>query len=202
MIRLIEIYMHRSTFINLSGTLELYPMRKLEITSGEAAYISVMSALIYIATSIAVPMPRPLGIWHFGDIMTFTTGILFGPVVSLFASAIGPALFDVWNPLHGSIYVVYAPATLVIRGFMGWILGSLRSAFRTKPHASEILAMAVAITEKNIGYFLYDYYLYGPVAYLDLVTFFPMDALYVVLTVPLIAALRRLLGRMYIVPIT
>jgi uncharacterized membrane protein len=78
----------------------------LKITSKEAAYISVMAALIYVATSIAIPMPKPLGIWHFGDIMTFITGILFGPVVGLFASAIGPTLFDIWNPLHGSGYVV------------------------------------------------------------------------------------------------
>ncbi|MBS7623792.1 ECF transporter S component [Candidatus Bathyarchaeota archaeon] len=175
-------------------------MRKLKITSREAAYISVMAASIYVATSIAVPMPRPLGIWHFGDVITFITGILFGPIVALLASAIGPTLFDVWNPLHGSSYIVYAPATLVIRGFMGWILGSLRGVFRGKPRSSEILAMVAAVTEKNIGYFLYDYYLYGPVAYLDLVTFFPMDALYIILTVPLLTALRRLLGRMYIVP--
>ena len=66
----------------------------LKITSKEAAYISVMAALIYVATSIAIPMPKPLGIWHFGDMMTFITGILFGPVVALFASAISVLLQD------------------------------------------------------------------------------------------------------------
>lgn len=176
-------------------------MSDLKVTSRETAYISVMAASIYIATSIAVPMPRPLGIWHFGDVITFITGILFGPVVAMFASAIGPTLFDIWNPLHGSAYVVYAPATLVIRGFMGWILGSLRGVLKGKPRSSEILAMAVAVTAKNIGYFLYDYYLYGPVAYLDLITFFPMDALYIIVTIPVLAALRRLLGTEYIIPI-
>jgi uncharacterized membrane protein len=176
-------------------------MSAVKVTSRQAAFISVMAAFIYVATSIAVPMPRPLGVWHFGDVMTFITGILFGPVVALFASAIGPTLFDVWSPLHGSAYVVYAPATLVIRGFMGWMLGSLRSVLKGKPRFSEILAMAIAVTVKNTGYFVYDYYLYGPVAYLDLITFFPMDALYIIVTVPVLAALRRLLGTEYIIPI-
>jgi len=43
-------------------------MGMFKITSKEAAYISVMAALIYVVTSIAIPMPRPLGIWHFVDI--------------------------------------------------------------------------------------------------------------------------------------
>lgn len=176
-------------------------MDMFKITSKEAAFISVMAALIYVATSIAIPMPRPLGIWHFGDIMTFITGILFGPIVALFASAIGPTLFDIWNPVHGSAYVVYAPATLIIRGSMGWILGTLRAVFKGKRQISEIVAMVVAVTVKNFGYFFYDYYLYGPVAYLDLITFFPMDALYILVTIPLLKTLRRLINRDYIIPI-
>src|SRR4030042_1627684 len=114
-------------------------MAMFKITSQEAAFISVMAALIYVATSIAIPMPRPLGIWHFGDIMTFITGILF-------------------------------------------------------------VAMVLAVTVKNFGYFFYDYYLYGPVAYLDLITFFPADALYILVTIPLLKTLRRLINRDYIIP--
>ena len=78
-------------------------MGRLRVAPKEAAYISTLAALIYITTSIAIPMPRPLGIWYFGDIMTFIVGIFFGPIVGLFASAIGPTLFDIWNPLHGRI---------------------------------------------------------------------------------------------------
>lgn len=176
-------------------------MNHLKIKPKEAAYISAMAALIYISTSIAVPMPRPLGIWHFGDIITFITAILFGPFVGLFASAIGPTLFDIWNPLYGGSYAIYAPATLVIRGAMGWILGSLRGSLRGKPRSSEVLAMAVAVTVKNVGYFLYDYYLFGPVAYLDLITFFPMAVLYILVTIPLLKTLRKLLNMEYIVPL-
>jgi hypothetical protein len=84
---------------------------------------------------------------------------------------------------------------------MGWILGSLRAVFRNKRQISEILAMVVAVTVKNFGYFFYDYYLYGPVAYLDLVTFFPVDALYILVTIPLLKTLRRLINRDYIISI-
>jgi len=171
----------------------------LRLTSKEAAYISVSAALIYIGTSIAIPMPKPLGVWHFGDIFTFIVCVLFGPIVGGFASGIGPMLFDVWNPLWGSVFIVYAPATLVIRGIMGVILGSLRTVFRRHVYVSEVFAMAVAVSVKNFGYFFYDYYLYGAVAFLDLVTFFPMSALFVAITIPILATVRKVLGIQYLI---
>jgi len=166
----------------------------------EVAYSAVMAALIYVGTSIAIPMPRPLGIWHFGDIITFIVCILFGPVVGGLSSAIGPTFFDLWNPLYGSQYMYYAPATLVIRGCMGVLLGSIRALVRGKVKAWEVVAMAIAVTEKNFGYFAYDLSLFGlGVALFDL-TFFPMDAIFIVVTLPILYALRSRLGRMYIIP--
>lgn len=179
--------------------------RKLEgfcmnVGTREVAYGAVMAALIYVGTSIAIPMPRPLGIWHFGDIITFIVCILFGPVVGGLSSAIGATLFDLWNPLYGSQYVYYAPATLVIRGCMGVLLGSTRALVKKNRRLWEVVVMAVAVTEKNLGYFAYDLGLFGLGAALFDLTFFPMDAIFIIVTLPILAALRNRLGRTYIIP--
>jgi len=44
------------------------------------ALTAVMTAFVYAMTSISIPMPPPLGVWHIGDIASFTVAILFGPV--------------------------------------------------------------------------------------------------------------------------
>ena len=158
----------------------------------------VMSALVYAMTSISIPMPKPLGVWHIGDIASFLAAILCGPYVGAFACGVGAALFDLWNPLWGSSFVIWAPATILIRGFMGFLLGRLRGVIPHHSGASEVLAMILAAVEKNFGYFLYDYYLFGPVAYMDLMTFFPLSVIDIIATVPILHALRRILKVKYL----
>ena len=162
------------------------------------ASIGIMTALVYVMTSISIPMPKPLGVWHIGDIASFIAAILCGPYVGAFACGVGAALFDVWNPLWGSSFIIWAPATIIIRGFMGFLLGKLRRAIPAKPRASELLAMVVAAVEKNIGYFIYDYYLFGSLAYLDLVTFFPLSVIDIAVTIPLLLSIRKVLKIEYI----
>ncbi|MEM3745527.1 MAG: hypothetical protein QW323_03410, partial [Candidatus Bathyarchaeia archaeon] len=62
----------------------------------------------------------------------------------------------------------------------------------------EILAMVIASIQKNVCYFLYDYTLFGTVAFLDLVTFFPLSALDIIVSVPLISSIRKILRVEYI----
>jgi len=168
---------------------------KVKIT----ALTAVMTAFVYAMTSISIPMPPPLGVWHIGDIASFTAAILCGPVVGAFACGVGAVLFDVWNPLWGSAFITWWPATIVIRSFMGFLLGKLRDMIKNRPIASEVIAMIVAAVEKNLGYFIYDYLLYGPIAYMDLVTFFPLSALDIIVTVPLLASIRKALKIRYVI---
>ena len=81
---------------------------------------------------------------------------------------------------------------------MGFLLGKLRLSIPARPRTSELMAMAVAAVEKNIGYFIYDYALLGPAAYLDIVTFFPLSALDIVITLPLLISLRKALKIEYV----
>ena len=59
--------------------------------------------------------------------------------------------------------------------------------------------MIISHIWKNLAYFLYDYMLLGPVAYLDIVTFFPLSAIDIIVSIPLIAAIRKSLNLEYIV---
>lgn len=163
------------------------------------ASLGITTALIYAATCISVPMPKPLGVWHIGDIASFIVAILYGPFIGAFACGVGPMLFDIWNPLWGSSFIIWAPATLVIRGFMGFLLGKMRKIIPNKPRSSEIISMVVAAIQKDVGYTLYDYALFGPVAYLDLVTFLPLSALCIALAIPLLTSIRKILRVNYII---
>jgi uncharacterized membrane protein len=171
---------------------------KSQPSSKVIATMSVMTALVYAMTAISIPMPKPLGVWHLGDIASFVAAIFCGPLVGGFACGVGAMLFDIWNPLWGTSFIQWAPATIIIRGFMGFLLGSLRHLFPTKPRHSELLAMIVAAVEKNMSYFLYDYFLFGPIAYLDLITFFPLSAIDIIVTLPILILLRRSLKIEYI----
>jgi uncharacterized membrane protein len=172
---------------------------KKSSTSMMIASAGIMAAFVYAMTSISVPMPKPLGVWHIGGIASFIVAIFYGPFVGAFACGVGAMIFDIWNPLWGSSYITYAPATLVIRGLMGFLLGKLRRTIPAKSRTSELIAMVIASVEKNISYFIYDYALLGPVAYMDLITFFPLSALDIAITIPLLISLRKALKIEYVI---
>jgi uncharacterized membrane protein len=44
---------------------------KSRSSSKVIAIMSVMTALVYAMTAISIPMPKPLGVWHLGDIASF-----------------------------------------------------------------------------------------------------------------------------------
>jgi uncharacterized membrane protein len=166
--------------------------------SREIATSAVFTALVYITTSISMPMPSPLGVWHMGNLISFLSAILCGPVIVAFVCGIGAGLFDAWNPLWGSRFIIYLPATLVIRGSMGYLVGKI--AYRKE---NQNLAIPIALIAghiwKNVGYFLYDYFLYGAAAFLDLTSLTVKSLFEIVLTFLIVKAVRRVLGRNYIV---
>ena len=167
--------------------------------SKQIALTGVFAALVYITTSISVPMPQPLGVWHIGNLVAFIGAILCGPYVGAFVCAVGAGLFDIWNPLWGSRFIIWAPATLVIRGLMGFLVGKIARLENLEPNRSGLIAMIVGHVEKNVGYFLYDYYLFGAVSFLDLFTLFPKSIVEIVITLGLLVAVRKTLRETYLV---
>jgi uncharacterized membrane protein len=90
------------------------------------AFTAVMTALVTLATMIIqIPIPATKGLFNLGDSMVYVSALLFGPYVGAFAGGVGSMLSDV---LTG--YVIYAPATLIIKGVEGFVVGILSQRFR------------------------------------------------------------------------
>ena len=81
--------------------------------------ISLMAAITFVATSV-IHVPTFMGVLHLGDSMIFLSAILFGSKKSAIASAVGMCLFDLVSG-----YTMWAPFTLVIKGVMGYIAGTI-----------------------------------------------------------------------------
>ncbi len=91
------------------------------------ATTGLFTALVAVVTmSFSVYVPATRGFFNIGDSMVFLTALLFGPISGAFAGGVGSAIADL---LLG--YSYYAPATLVIKGFEGFIVGVL---YNKKPN--------------------------------------------------------------------
>jgi uncharacterized membrane protein len=109
------------------------------------AFTAVMTALVALATMmIQIPIPATKGLFNLGDSMVYVSALLFGPYVGAFAGGVGSMLSDV---LTG--YVIYAPATLVIKGVEGFVVGLLSQRFRVgtfKSKGKTILVLTGLVT--------------------------------------------------------
>jgi len=112
--------------------------------------ISLMAAITFIATSV-IHVPTFMGVLHLGDSMIFLSAILFGRKKSAISSAIGMCLFDL---ISG--YTMWAPFTLVIKGVMGYIAGSIayRKNYDGNNISNNIFAFVVAGIWMIAAYYL------------------------------------------------
>lgn len=119
---------------------------------------ALMAALACVATMI-IKIPSPLkGYLNLGDCIVLVTGWMMSPAYGFLAAGLGSALADMFSG-----YVIYAPATFVIKGLMALIafygfklihkkLGNLPSRIISGV-AAEILMI--------LGYFVFEGFLYG-----------------------------------------
>jgi uncharacterized membrane protein len=89
---------------------------------------AVFTALVFVATTIfSVYVPQTRGFFNIGEVMVFTTALLFGPIIGSFAGGVGSMLADLFLG-----YWYYAPATLVIKACEGGLVGILSRRKLTK----------------------------------------------------------------------
>lgn len=169
----------------------MFPVLETKSKSRMVSLTAMSTAIVYVATSISLKMPPPLGAWHMGDVGSFIVALMFGPTVGAFACGVGAMLFDVWNPFWGSSFISWAPATLIIRSIMGYILGRYSNLFKNNRLYSDVAVMAASQVWKNLGYFAYDYFTRGAAAWIDIFTFFPLSVVSIALAVPLLTAVRK-----------
>ena len=119
---------------------------------------ALLAALTCVATMI-VKIPSPLkGYLNLGDCVVLLAGWILSPGYGFLAAGLGSGLADVFSG-----YVIYAPATFLIKGSMALVaffgykmlhkkLGSL---------ASNILSGIAAEVLMVLGYFVFEGFMYG-----------------------------------------
>lgn len=119
---------------------------------------ALMSALVCVATMI-IKIPSPLkGYINLGDGIVLLSGWLLPPAWGFLAAGLGSALADI---LSG--YVIYGPATFLIKGLMALVAFYGYKLLKNKCGnlASKIISGIAAEIVMIVGYFLFAGFLYG-----------------------------------------
>ena len=122
----------------------------------------VMAALIAAITCIAtmvIKVPSPLkGYLNLGDGFVLLAGWMLSPTYGFLAAGLGSALADIFSG-----YLIYAPATFIIKGLMALIaFYMVRILFKKIGDlSSKIIGGTVAEIFMVMGYFVFEGFLYG-----------------------------------------
>lgn len=119
---------------------------------------ALIVALCCVAT-IIIKIPSPLkGYINLGDCVVLLAGWLLSPTYGFIAAGLGSALADLFSG-----YVIYAPATFIIKGTMALIAFYIFKALnkRIKNTPSRIIGAFAAEAFMIIGYYVFEGFLYG-----------------------------------------
>lgn len=119
---------------------------------------SMLAALCCVATMI-IKIPSPLkGYLNLGDCVVLLSGFMLSPVYGFLAAGFGSALADI---LSG--YMIYAPATFVIKGVMALVAYYGFKLMQKKPGGTPARMISGAIAEiiMVLGYWILEGFLYG-----------------------------------------
>lgn len=119
---------------------------------------ALLAALVCVATMI-ITIPSPLkGYLNLGDSVVLLAGWMLSPVYGFLAAGLGSALADMFSG-----YVIYAPATFVIKGLMALVAFYGYKLLHKKLHnlPARIIAGIAAEVVMILGYFVFEGVLYG-----------------------------------------
>jgi uncharacterized membrane protein len=120
------------------------------------AFAALFAALTFAATWVSFPSPLG-GNVNLGDCILLITAWLPLEPWSIFACAIGSSLTDLLSP-----YIIYAPATLVIKALMVLVVVFLKHITTKLPDIWRAILSGVAAELVMVfGYFVYEIFLYG-----------------------------------------
>lgn len=118
----------------------------------------MFAALVCVATMI-IKLPSPLGGYiNVGDCIVLLCGWTLGPMYAFLAAGIGSALADIFSG-----YILYAPATFVIKGLMAllaWLVFYSLSK-RISAFMARLLGGISAEVLMISGYLFFESFIYG-----------------------------------------
>lgn len=116
-------------------------------------FTSLFAALCCVLTMI-IKIPSPLGGYiNLGDAAVLTSGYFLGGAYGFLASGVGALLADVFSG-----YIIYAPATFVIKGIMALVI-----SYFGKKNKKGHLVIGALLSELVMasGYYIFEGFLYG-----------------------------------------
>ncbi len=119
---------------------------------------ALMAAVACVVTMI-VKIPSPMkGYLNLGDCIVLTAGWMLSPLYGFLAAGTGSALADVFSG-----YIVYAPATFVIKGLMALTAYGIYRILQGKTGRvpARIVSAFAAEVLMTAGYFVFEGVLYG-----------------------------------------
>ncbi len=130
----------------------------MNIKTKKIVISALIAALACIATMV-IQIPSPLkGYINLGDCIVLISGWMLSPTYAFLAAGLGSALADIFSG-----YVIYAPATFVIKGLMAVIAFYVFKILNKKLNntLSGIISGISAESVMVLGYFVFESFLYG-----------------------------------------
>mgnify|MGYP005852662207 CR=1 FL=1 len=107
--------------------------------NSKALFVAITGVMIALETVmtilISIRIPATQGYFNLGEMIIYLAAILFGPIVGFLTGAIGASLADL---ILG--YSIFAPATFIIKGTEGYIVGYLYKRFIKNERANDPIA--------------------------------------------------------------
>jgi len=170
---------------------------RFKTTSGRIAFFAVMVALTTVANLIMVPMPQPLAEYDLSPVLIYTLGALVNPVMAAGIIATGMMIGTWYKVITFGFPMVFVLGAMVVRGIEAALISyiiRLKDPSETKSVTSyEVLAMVIGVIFETLGFFIFDWYLFGwAVALTVLPTI--VDAVFIPIAIGVVAAIRRSLN--------
>ena len=124
--------------------------------------LAAMLASLCCVVTMIIKIPSPLkGYLNLGDCVVLLSGFLLAPGYGFLAAGIGSALADIFSG-----YIVYAPATFIIKGAMALVAfyGSNVLCKKISTTLARIISGIAAEALMVLGYFVFEGFMYGFVA--------------------------------------
>ena len=119
---------------------------------------AILAVLVCIATMI-IKIPSPLkGYINLGDCVVLLSGWILPLPYGFLAAGLGSALADVFSG-----YIIYAPATFVIKGLMSVVAYCVfkGASLRLNKIVSRITSAVLAEIVMVSGYYIFEGFMYG-----------------------------------------
>ncbi len=134
-------------------------MKQKKSITKKIVLTALFTALIMVAT-LFIRIPLPFGYVNLGDGFIFLAAFLLGPFWGTLAAGLGSATADAFG------YIIYAPATLVIKSamaFAAWLAYQALVKIIRSPFWSEIIAGVLGALVMAFGYFVFECFLLSSV---------------------------------------